>query len=324
MNTEIDRASKPRSYPLPLRGHQAPSPSKALRTIILIAGLAWSFTESNFLTYIIPNCIFGVIGAFAASVLTEGPRPSILEILQRLPIIVAFNWLNTLTFDLSNQRSPESIQEDSLNKPWRPIPSGKVTADQARWAMLICIPATLAVNCLLGLWMQGLCILILNWIYNDLKGGDKVIRNPLISIAYGLSHTCSLKLAVGVETEISQKGIAWTAMLSGVILTTMHVQDSKDKEGDRARGRQTMVLLLGDTISRSSIAFFICCWSIICAYVWGLDMWFYMVPLVPGLIVAFRVLLKRTAREDYLTWICWCFWTVALYLLPLLSLLHIE
>ncbi|KAI1406791.1 UbiA prenyltransferase family-domain-containing protein [Hypoxylon sp. FL1857] len=302
------------SYLLPLRNHQA------LKAVILIASLVWSFTESNFFTFIIPNSVFGIIGAFAAPALTKGARPSTSQILQRLPIIIAFNWINILTFDLTNQRSPESIQEDLLNKPWRPIPSKKVTADQARRAILICIPIALAFSSSLGLWMQGLFVQILNWLYNDLKGGDKILRDPLIAIAYGLSHTCSLKLAVGVETEISQRGFVWTAILSGIILTTMHVQDLKDKEGDRARGRQTVVLLLGDTVSRASLAFFTCCWSAICAYVWKLDLWLYVVPLAPGITVALRALLKRTSGEDHLTWVCWCYWTVALYLLPVLGL----
>ena len=187
--------------------------------------------------------------------------------------------------------------------------------------MLLCIPIALGINSFLGLQTQGLCIQILNWLYNDLKGGDEVVRDLLISIAYSLSHTCSLKLAVGTETELSQKGIIWTAILSGVILTTMQVQDLKDKEGDRTRGRQTVVLLLGDTISRVSIAFFVCCWSLICAYVWNLNMWAYIIPLVPGLVVARRVLVKRTAKEDHGTWVWWCLWTVVLYILPLLSLL---
>lgn len=299
---------------------QAQSP-RHRRKRFFIVELVLEFTSSNFFTFIIPNSIFGVFGALAAPVLTQGPRPPITAIFGRLPTVLAFNWINILTFDLANQRLPESVQEDFLNKPWRPIPAGKVTSDQTRRAMLLCIPIALGINSFLGLQTQGLCIQVLNWLYNDLKGGDEVIRDLLISIAYSLSHTCSLKLAVGTETELSQKGIIWTAILSGVILTTMQVQDLKDKEGDRTRGRQAVVLLLGDTISRVSIAFFVCCWSLICAYVWNLNMWAYIIPLVPGLVVARRVLVKRTAKEDHGTWVWWCLWTVVLYILPLLSLL---
>ncbi|KAI4597432.1 hypothetical protein KJ359_004539 [Pestalotiopsis sp. 9143b] len=285
-----------------------------------MATLIWDLTESNFFTFIIPNSIFGVLGASAASLLTVNGCPTTAEILWRSPIIIAFNWINILTFDLANQTSPGSVQEDLLNKPWRPIPSGKITLHQARRALLASVPIALAANGLLGLWTEGLCIQVLNWMYNDLGGGDAITRDLLISIAYGLSHTCSLRLAVGVDNDMSHQGLLWTATLSGVILTTMQVQDLKDQEGDRTRGRQTVVLVFGDTFSRGSIAFFVCCWSIICPCIWGLNMWAYVITLAPGITVAGRAWFKRTPKEDHSTWVWWCLWTVVLYLTPVLSL----
>jgi hypothetical protein len=47
--------------------------------------------------------------------------------------MLPFIWISmvTITFTISNQRRPVSIQEDSLNKPWRPIPSGIISPDRA-------------------------------------------------------------------------------------------------------------------------------------------------------------------------------------------------
>ncbi|KAH9889216.1 UbiA prenyltransferase family-domain-containing protein [Xylariomycetidae sp. FL2044] len=292
--------------------------------LVHICGLIWDFTESNFGTFVVPNTAFGILGALAAARLTDGlpEQPPVWEIMQRLPVVIAFNWFNVLIFDLANQRSPESVQEDILNKPWRPIPVGKVTADQTRRAMLVAVPTVLAFNYALGVWRQGIFIQILTWLYNDLRGGDEVVRDLIISIAYGLFNSASLELATGCRAPISQAGVAWTALVSAVILTTMQVQDLKDQAGDRSRGRQTVALWLGDQVSRVSIAFFVCLWSLVCAYFWDLDVWGYVLPAVSGAVVAARVLLKRHPAEDAYTWRLWCWWTMTLYLLPLTSLIR--
>ncbi|CAJ2505019.1 Uu.00g124130.m01.CDS01 [Anthostomella pinea] len=299
-------------------------PSIAKRACRAI-GLIWDFTESNFGTFVVPNTAFGILGGFAAEILIEGlPRqPSPQDILQRLPTVILFNWCNVLIFDLANQRYPESVQEDILNKPWRPIPAGKITADQTRRAMLVAVPMTLTLNYILGVWRQGIIIQLLTWLYNDLRGGDEVIRDLIIAVAYGMFNSGSLELATGCQESISQSGIVWVSVISGVILTTMQVQDLKDQAGDSSRGRKTVALFLGEQVSRVSIAVFVCFWSLVCPYFWCLDIWAYVLPVASGAVVAARVLLKRTPAEDSDTWKWWCFWTVTLYLLPVVSLMGI-
>ncbi|TRX95248.1 hypothetical protein FHL15_003940 [Xylaria flabelliformis] len=294
--------------------------------IAYIPKLIWVFTESNFDTFVIPNTAFGVLGAFAASVLTEGFQqpPTTLEILWRFPLVLAFNWYSVFIFDLANQRSPESIQEDLLNKPWRPIPTGKVTPTEARRALLAAIPLVLLFNYLLGVWRQGFLILILTWMYNDIRGGDEVVRDLIISVAYGMFNSASLEVAVGggeySDINISRGGLIWTTMISAVILTTMQVQDLKDQAGDRTRGRQTIALWIGDRFSRISIAFFVCFWTAACLFFWDLRPYGYIVPALAGAVTAYRVVSKKTPKDDASTWRWWCLWTITLYLLPIVSL----
>lgn len=297
------------------RGISASSiPTNAARLLSLI----WDFTESNFSTFVLPNSAFGILSAFAACVLTNGPQPTPTRILQRLPVVMAFNWYNVLNFDLANQWSPQSVEEDRVNKPWRPIPTGKATSDQARRAMLFTVPAALVLNYCLGVWRQGLFIQVITWLYNDIRGGDEVVRDLLIAVAYGCFNSASLNIAVGAANDdcISNWGFLWTTMISGVILTTMQVQDLKDQAGDRLRGRQTVALWLGDQVSRVSIAVFVCFWTVACAYFWSAGPLGYALPGVTGAVVALRVLLKREPVEDSHTWKCWCLWTVTLYGLP--------
>ena len=87
----------------------------------------WMFTESNFSTFVQPNTVFGMLGGIAGPLFTTEESPSVTEIVQRLPLIILFNWSNVLIFDLENQRHPESVQEDLVKKPWRPLPTGRVS-----------------------------------------------------------------------------------------------------------------------------------------------------------------------------------------------------
>ncbi|KAK1482178.1 hypothetical protein CCUS01_15835 [Colletotrichum cuscutae] len=169
--------------------------SSTFTEVLRIPRLIWDFTESNFATFVVPNTAFGLLGGLTGAPLTSG-HAATLSIVQRFPLVVAFNWYSVLIFDLANQRGPESVAEDLANKPWRPIPAGKVTPEQTRKAMLVAIPAVLALNYVLDVWEEGVFILILTWLYNDLRGGDELVRDAIIAVAYFLFNTASLKIAI--------------------------------------------------------------------------------------------------------------------------------
>lgn len=305
---ETKRSHEPKSEPIDL--------SASLYSAVRVV---WAFVESDYITFAVPNTLFGIVGALCAGGLVDGPQPMLLEVLKRLPGVLFFNSYNLLIFDLANQRTPESVEEDRINKPWRPIPSGKVTADQTRRAVLFASALALAFNYTLGVWKEGLLVQTLSWYYNDLRGGDEIFRDAIIAVSYGLANQTSLQLAIGPRNTVSAQGKLWTAIVSGVILTTMNVQDLKDQEGDRSRNRKTMPLVFGDEAARYALAIFVPLWSCICASFWGLQGVQYSLPLALGAVVVWRVLTKRTPKEDSRTWKLWCFWHASLYFIPLLK-----
>lgn len=278
----------------------------------------WLFTESNFSTFVLPNTAFGILGALAGPYLTTQDNPSITGILKRLPLVVLFNWSNVLIFDLANQRTQESVKEDQLNKPWKPLPTGRVSMQQTRRLMLIAIPVVLGVNSTFRVGKETALLFILTWLYNDLKGGDEIVRDLIIALAFALYNHGSLKMATSSEADITERGYTWITTISGAILSTMQVQDLKDQAGDRERGRRTVPLMVGETISRWMIAIFVIVWSCYSAFFWSLPPWLYVIPMTPAGFVAFRALWKRSPHEDNGTWRLWCLWTAVLYALPLL------
>lgn len=267
-----------------------------------------------------PNSAFGILSALAAAGFSiDCPQPNWEQVLFRSPVVVAFNWYSVLIFTLANQRRPESIQEDAINKPWRPVPSNRVQPELVRKAMLVLIPLSMALNYSIGLWQEGLMIQVLTWMYNDLRAGDELIRDAVTAVAYGFFNLASLKIAQGPNYHISTPGYLWILTVSGVILTTMQIQDLKDQEGDRTRLRKTIPLVFGETFSRVTIAAFTCVWTELAVKFWKLGWLDAIATRTIALTLVGRVLNKKGVGEDRNNWKLWCFWTVSLYSMPLIS-----
>ncbi|KAK2756654.1 hypothetical protein FQN54_005099 [Arachnomyces sp. PD_36] len=277
----------------------------------------WLFTESDFFTFVGPDSAFGIFGALAGPLLLNNADQP-LEVLARAPLVVIFNWSNLLIFDLANQRRPESVEEDRINKPHRPLPSGRMTPLGARRLLLVSLPVVFVINYFIGPWIETSLLFALTWMYNDLGGGDEdfIIRNLIIGFAFGLYNAGSLKVAGGPDSSINKQGVMWTSIISTVIFTTMHSQDMKDQAGDRSRGRRTAPIVLGDFAARGTIAIPIAVWSIICPWFWytGFEGYILTVPL--GAYIIWHLYADRTFRGDRASWKLWTLWTALLYLLP--------
>lgn len=282
----------------------------------------WLFTESDIVTFVLPNTVFGIFGALSGLLTnTTTIHPSTYQILSHLPHVVAFNWLNLLIFDIANQRLPAAIAEDAINKPWRPLPKKRITPAAAQTLLLLTIPVVLLAVYGLGAGPESSLLVVLTWMYNDLGGGDGDfwVRNGIIASAFAVYNAGSLKLAVGEESTISSNGLKWIAMISAVILTTMHAQDLKDQAGDEQRGRRTVPLVLGDAVARWTIVVSLAFWAVLCPIFWRMGASGFLLSGGVAALVALRILRWRDAKADTKSWKLWAWWTVTLYSLPLLK-----
>lgn len=286
-----------------------------------LVGTFWLFTKSDFATFVIPDTVFGIFGALAGPLLTMNESPDLLVILSRTPQVLLYNWANLLIFDLANQRLPEAVVEDSCNKPWRPLPSGRITVPQTRRLLLASLPVVLAINWSLGAWEETALLFALTWMYNDLNGGEEdfIVRNLIIGLAFGLYNGGALKIACGIDQSISTPGYHWVVLISCVIMTTMHVQDMKDQAGDKARGRRSAPLVLGDTAARWTIAVPIVVWSVACPLFLSVGPLGYLITGGAGSLIVGRIFMLRSVEADRKTWKLWTAWTALLYLLPLIK-----
>lgn len=283
----------------------------------------WLFTVSDHKTFVLPQSAFGILGALSGPLLTADPKPKLSAVMLRIPHVLLWTWLNALIFALANQRLPDAVIEDKLNKPWRPLAASRMSTSQARRLLLCAIPLSLVgIFFCLGASEETVLLFCLTWMYNDLGGGEEhfVLRNLIIAAAYALYANGALRVACDQEgPTFAWRTHAWELMMAGVILTTMQVQDLKDQEGDRARARLTAPLVIGDALTRWTIALPILSFSIGCPAFWGIDLSAIpgMIVVILGAIVAARVIWFRSQSADRATWKLWSYWLITLYTLPL-------
>ncbi|KAL7812637.1 UbiA prenyltransferase family domain-containing protein [Trichoderma aethiopicum] len=292
------------------------NPLYQLKTLFL-------FTKSDFKTVIVPQSIFAATAALSKTQLTTASPDGIdvtnrWGIVSRIPLMLAWIWLNLLVEDIANQRLEGAIVEDAVNKPWRPLPSRRLTPERARDWLIISIIAAVGLSALFGGYSASITLMVFIWMYNDLEGSSSGIwiRNALN--AGGLMCFSWGALATLSGGELLPRGFAWILVTGAIIMTTVHAQDLPDIEGDMARGRLTMPLTYGETAARASLAVMVMFWSVACPLFWDASLWGWAASTGIGSTMSVLALQKRGQRWDEVVWKLWCLWITVLYMLPAL------
>jgi 4-hydroxybenzoate polyprenyltransferase len=302
----------------------------------------WLFTFSDLKTIVIPSTVFALVNGIALSLEHSGTHssdfqlPSPGQILGKTPLVVFWVWINLLPFAIDNQRQPESIEEDSLNKPWRTMPSQRLSQQAAKRLMLTLYAIAIVVSFLLDNLGQCLSLIALGYWYNDLRGGDVscLVRNLINGFGFICFSSGAMQVAIGggplgwagLNEDSSPSAIQllgwWFAVIAGIVLTTVQTQDMYDQRGDASRNRKTVPLVMGDGPARWSIAIPMVVWCYAVPWLWSSSALGYVAPVSLGLTVAVRTLRVRTEEGDKTTFLIWNLWMVAVYLLPLIKALE--
>ncbi|KAI1461568.1 UbiA prenyltransferase family-domain-containing protein [Annulohypoxylon moriforme] len=300
---------------------------KAQVTTPLYLKTIWLFTYSDMKTIMFPQSIFGAITAYAACMFGQ-PHVShgtIGWLLVRYPLALFWTWSNLLPFNIFNQFSEEAIEEDRINKPWRPLPSGMISREQAASIMWKHYVAAIIISSNIGGLRQTLSLIFLGTWYNACGGADKsfIIRN-LINAAGILSFaTGAMEVALGNTLLMNEPSIQWMSILASVIFTTVQTQDLYDMEGDSIRNRKTMPLVIGDSWTRWYTALTISIFSVVCPAYWSMRWYGFVTPLLLGAFITTRTLKWRTPKADKRTFQIWNAWLVSIYFLPVVRYLDI-
>ena len=175
-----------------------------------------------------------------------------------MPWTVLYFFLFVYSFNLCNQIA--GVEEDKIDKPDRPIPSGMLTLTGARYRWYTVTTLYVLANITIGnLWSPFLWIIIT--LMNSYGGWDKhwFTKNCVCMTLGTLAISWAGWSIVNGHVWMDQKYVTITTVLSLYAGVTANLQDLRDVEGDRKSGRITMPICYGMSTSRQllSIVFLI-------------------------------------------------------------------
>lgn len=279
----------------------------------------WLFIGDDIKNTTTVGILFAAVHAHLAPILSMGSALSFVQILAAVPSMVLWTWSNLFLFNLHNQR--QGMAEDALNKPWRPLPSGRLTSEQATFITYFMYPITWTIAIRFGGLVPCLFETAFSLWYNELGGSENPFLKNLLN---GVGLTCflvgPLEVATGHSIYSSQgKSAAWIFIIAGAMTVTSHIQDFRDVGGDRAAGRKTIPLIIGDMNARVLAAIGVGVSSTIACWFWkagcseGVSVWLAATILVTNLF------LNKSRNGDDLAWgKLWFLWLVGLFSVPLL------
>lgn len=127
---------------------------------------------------------------------------------------------------------------------------------QARRLLLAAIPTIVVSAIFLGGREASILALLLNWMYNDLQGGDESydVRHLVNALGLTFWSVGTTLVACGKDhCWLSMAGYCWLATGGAIVFTTVHLMDLRDQAGERAHGRTTVPISLGDTAARWTV-----------------------------------------------------------------------
>ncbi|KAH6646526.1 UbiA prenyltransferase family [Truncatella angustata] len=234
--------------------------------------------------------------------------------------MILWSWGHLLVFNLHNQL--RSRAEDAINKPWRPIPRGRISEQQTVELLYFLYPLMVCMSaCVGGLRVSVLELAACLW-YNEFKGSaDPLLKNLLngIGITCFMAGPLELLLQDPATSNNGRLG-QWIIILAGAIVMTVHVQDFRDMPGDGAAGRVTLPIAMGDTNARILAAVSAACFTYISCWLWEARMVDCSAALVTTMMLDISLFLHRSQRSDDFLWKkLWFVWILSLFLMPVLK-----
>ncbi|KAF9558398.1 hypothetical protein CPC08DRAFT_736438 [Agrocybe pediades] len=287
--------------PLPAALHTA---QKFVDNIFYHLYTAFLFTKSDIKTTLIPITFF----ATAAAPITD---------IARLPHVMFWIWLHLLQFDVSNQTmSPE---EDEMNKKDRPLPSKRLTLDQALILRYLLVPACFLVSIAYSVeaLYASISLVFLTFLYDELGAHSAhwAIRNAVNAGGFAAFEAGATLLAGRNPHRLDNIGILAICFSAGIFATTIQSQDFKDEEGDRMIGRKTIPIMF-PTIGRYTVIVPMAAWSVGLSIFWKLDLFTSAVFVCLALWVGGRFVVLRSVPADQVTFYWYNVWLSAAHALP--------
>ncbi|KZV68641.1 hypothetical protein PENSPDRAFT_676377 [Peniophora sp. CONT] len=236
--------------------------AQKLHTVVYFLHTLFLFTKSDIKTTVIPVASLAVAG---------GPLADPF----RLVHVIFWIWLHVLQFDVSNQTmDPE---EDAQNKRDRPLPAGRMSLPNAVRLRWLLVPLCFGLSILYSgrTLCASVALVALTIIYNELATHKMHwgIRNAVNALGFASFEVGATLIAGRDCTRLDAVGFYSILASTGIFATTIHAQDFKDADGDKAIGRQTIPIVF-PRHARLTVIIPLFMWSIGLSVFWQLEMAF--------------------------------------------------
>lgn len=228
-----------------------------------------------------------------------------MDLLRSLILSGTWVFIAAICFSISNQRSPSSIQEDGINKPWRPIPSQRITVSEANTLLFLSTLGGFLLSIAYGGVAPYLIQLAAPYYYNDLGGskGHHFIRDFLNAVGMTSWLYGCIQAAGGPTMQFVNSELVTSVLLVAAITTTIAIQDFRDIEGDEKCGRATFTIVIGHWNARVLMAFSIVAWSFGTVAVLNISK--VSRPTILDIVIAVRLLFLQNRDADKITMEFW-------------------
>ncbi|KAJ7814515.1 UbiA prenyltransferase family [Mycena olivaceomarginata] len=275
-----------------------PHPITTVQQYIHVAIL---FTWTDYKTILFPVATFACATA---------PLYSVFNLLQS----VAWIWIHLLLCNVSNQARSK---EDAVNRPWRPLPSGRINQSQAiilrYWTVVICVLWSSSYG--LDLIAVTIALIATTWLYDEGGASKTALGKNFCNVAGYVSLELGATKLMGAARQLDV--VSTTAIfLSGtLIFTTIQAQDFPDVDGDAASGRVTFPIYAPE-LSRAFTLCSVITWSIGLGWYWHPGPMIKSVFIILGIYVGCRYYLWRTVEIDKKSYFIFNIWLICAHVLP--------
>ncbi|KAJ7181526.1 UbiA prenyltransferase family [Mycena crocata] len=261
------------------------------------------FTWTDYKTILLPITTFACATA---------PIYSMLHLLRG----VAWIWIHLLLCNVSNQAG--SKEEDAVNRPWRPLPSGQISQPQA-----IVLRYSTVIICLLWSSIYGLDLVavtagltITTWVYDEGGASNTVLGKNFCNVGGYVAFELGATKIIGNSRVLDIVSFTAVTLSGALIFTTIQAQDFPDVDGDAACGRVTFPVYAPE-LSRAFTLFAVIAWSIGLGWYWNPGPVLKFTFTALGIYVGFRYYLWRTVDTDRRSYIIFNVWLICAHILPL-------
>ncbi|MCW3466760.1 UbiA family prenyltransferase [Chitinophaga nivalis] len=213
-------------------------PATICREFIIL----WRFIDNDIWDTICPSLIaFMTAWCYSNQSWNEFPA--------RLGYSLGYAALYIYTFCLSNQVN--GVEEDRINKPYRPLPTGLVTV-KATWIRIVVYTVVyLLVAWRLHIFWYSLAWVAVTYLLNTYGWSNHWFTKNVLGMTFGTFILLNVQWGIAApDTPASVQVLGYMALISVWAGIALPLQDMRDEQGDRKMGRRTLPITFGDKKAR--------------------------------------------------------------------------